>query len=189
MQPTDYVSLVQFNQWANNHLLDVAAKLSPEQLHAEAGLSFGSAFKTLRHVLDVGWSWRLVCEGQEASKLLWEVEPMEDFEAVRAYWGPEAQRLVDFVRSLSDGDLERVAGVPSGESKPFTVKQILLHIVTHDTGHRNELGWYFTRLGHSPGDMDYLDYVDRDDHTPSTISATTANPEIKPGSVGKPEHI
>jgi uncharacterized damage-inducible protein DinB len=159
MQPSDYVSLVQFNQWANNRLLDIVAKLSTEQLHAEAGLSFGSAFHTLRHMLDVDWSWRLICQGQEASKMLWEVEPMEDFEGMRAYWEPEAQRLVDFVRSLSGDDLERMAGTPSGDNKAFSVKQILTHIVIHDTGHRNEIGWYFTRLGHSPGDMDYLDYV------------------------------
>lgn len=162
MQPSEYVSLVQFNQWANDRLLDIAAKLSPEQLHAEAGLSFGSAFKTLRHVLDVGWSWRLVCQGQEASKLLWEVEPMEDFESMRAFWGPESQRLIDYVKSLSADDLDRIASPmnPSEESKRHPIKHLLLHIVTHDTGHRNEIGWYFTRLGHSPGNMDFLDAVD-----------------------------
>jgi uncharacterized damage-inducible protein DinB len=159
MQPSDYVSLVQFNRWANNRLLDIAAKLSPEQLHAEAGLSYGSAFKTLRHILDVGWSWRLVCQGEEASKMLWEVVPMEDFESMRAYWEPEAQRLVDFVRSLSGDDPERTATDPGGQTKAFSVKQILNHIVIHDTGHRNEVGWYFTRLGCSPGDLDFLDYL------------------------------
>jgi uncharacterized damage-inducible protein DinB len=154
MQPSDYVSLVQFNQWANNRLLDIAAKFSPEQLHAEAGLSFGSAFHTLRHVLDVGWSWRLICMGQEASKMLWEVEPMEDFDSMRAYWEPEAERLIEYVRSLSSDDLAKVV-TPKG----FSIKQLLTHIVIHDTGHRNEIGWYFTRVGYSPGDLDFLDYI------------------------------
>ncbi len=158
MQNTDFIELARYNQWANQRLLDTAAKVSPESLHADAGLSFGSAFHTLRHVLDVGWSWRIACEGQEATQMLWEVEPLEDLAAVRAYWDGEAERLVTFVRSLSTDDLNRQVKLGT-ERNAYALRDILLHMVTHDTGHRNEIGWYFTRLGHSPGDMDFLDYV------------------------------
>lgn len=158
MSVTDFVSLVQYNQWANQRLLDIAAKISPESLHADAGLSFGSAFHTLRHVLDVGWSWRLACEGKEATQLLWEVEPLEDLAAVRAYWDDEAERLVTFVRSLSAEDMDRPVKLGT-EKNAYILRDVLLHMVTHDTGHRNEIGWHFTRLGQSPGDMDFLDYV------------------------------
>lgn len=40
------------------------------------------------------------------------------------------------------------------------VKHILLHILHHATNHRGEVGRYLATLGHSPGDLDFLDYFD-----------------------------
>ncbi|MEO8610847.1 MAG: DinB family protein [Chloroflexota bacterium] len=158
MPTFDYLTYVQYHIWANNRLLDVAEKIPTDQLMNEAALSFGSAFKTLRHMLDVEWSWRMAAQGQAATTVLWELEPLEDLAAVRAYWGAEGERLLDFVRGLSDAEFEHEV-TPSWMQKPYAVKHILIHLVNHATNHRTELGWHFTRLGHSLGDSEFIDYL------------------------------
>ena len=159
MPTFDYITYVQYHIWANNRLLDVAEKIPTEQLMVESGLSFGSAFKTLRHMLDVEWSWRLAAQGQAATTVLWELEPLEDLAAVRAYWRAEGERLLNFVRGLSDEDFEHEV-TPSWMQKSYAVKHILIHIVNHATNHRTEIGWYFTRIGHSLGDIEFVEYLD-----------------------------
>jgi uncharacterized damage-inducible protein DinB len=74
MQPADLATLVSYHNWANGRLLTAAAALTPDQLMADAALSNGSAFETLRHMLDVAWSWRRACNGEPASDLLWKLE-------------------------------------------------------------------------------------------------------------------
>jgi uncharacterized damage-inducible protein DinB len=152
----DYIALARFHNWANDKLLDVAEQIPHEQLMGTKLESGNTPFETLRHMLDVGWSWRMACIEQPATQVLWEIVPLEDLSALRAYWREEERRLMDYVQSLSKEELEKEV-VPSWMKKPYKVKHIIMHIVIHDTEHRSELGWYFTSLGHSPGDMGFLE--------------------------------
>jgi uncharacterized damage-inducible protein DinB len=167
MQNVDLVTQVEYNNWANGKILEAAARIPADQLFATrealgipAQLSNPSAFDTLRHVLDVEWSWRLACQEVSATQLLWEVEtePLDDLPAVTAYWHAEEERLLAYLRSLSAADLAREV-TPSWGSRSCQIGQIIMHIVHHDAFHRSELGWYFTALGHSPGDLGYLEYL------------------------------
>jgi uncharacterized damage-inducible protein DinB len=158
MSVFDFITFIEYNNWANSRLLDTAEQIPPADL-AAGSLSQGTAFETLRHVLDVEWSWRLTCEGQEAADVLWKIEPLEDLPAIRTYWHTEGERLLAFVRTLPEEDFDREV-VASWSKKSFQIKHILMHIVNHATNHRSEIGWYFTKLGHSPGDLEFAQYID-----------------------------
>ncbi len=157
MNTFDMITYVQYNNWGNERLVAVAEQIPPDQLRTGT-LSKGDAFETLRHVVDVEWSWRMACEEKPATQVLWEIEPLEDLPAVKAYWQAEGERLLAFVRGLSEADFEREV-IPSWQDKSAKIKHILMHLVNHGTNHRSELGWYFTSLGYSPGDLDFLDYI------------------------------
>jgi uncharacterized damage-inducible protein DinB len=166
MHHADLSTQVAYNNWANRQILKTAALIPPGQLFATrealgipAQLSNPSAFDTLRHVVDVEWSWRLACQGLPATKLLWEVEPepLDDLQSVAAYWQAEGERLLAYVTALSADDLEREV-TPSWNNRTCKIKEIIIHIVHHGTFHQTELGWYFTALGHSPGDLGFLEY-------------------------------
>jgi hypothetical protein len=76
-------------------------------------------------VLDVDWSRRMACEKKPATTVLWELEPLEDLAAVKAYWQTEGEYLLALVRGWSEADFERVVK-PSWQETSFKIK----HIVT-----------------------------------------------------------
>lgn len=157
MNNFDYVTHIQYHNWANEQLIATAEKIAHEHLMGGT-LSQGTAFETMRHMLDVDWSWRLACINVVSTQVLWETEPLEDLPALKAYWRGEAQILLDYVRGLSDAALDMEVK-PSWMEKRYQVKHILMHIVDHGVNHRSELGWYFTKHGFSVGEIGFLDYI------------------------------
>src|SRR5579871_6347323 len=153
----NYVTLIEYNKWANRLLLDTAEKV-PDDLLRAGNLTRGSAFQTLQHMLDAEWAWRQSCIGQTYNDALWKIEPFADLAALRAFWEPESEELLALVRSLTEADLERKV-LPNWTNDLIKIKYVLLHVVNHATNHRSEIGWYFHQLGYSPGDLDLSDYI------------------------------
>lgn len=152
----DYVTFVEYHNWANEKLLDTAEKIPAEQLMLPKLPSDKTPFELLLHMLDVDWSWRLAIIGENAEKELWLSVPLPDLASLRAYWRDEAAILLDYVRGLSDEQLDEEV-TPVWMKATFKRKHIITHIVNHGTEHRTDLGWYFTSLGHSPGDLGFLE--------------------------------
>jgi uncharacterized damage-inducible protein DinB len=155
------LALVQYNTWANRRLLQAAARLSPEQLASPCWLSQGSVFSTLLHTLDTQWYWRLGCqEGELPIHSLSEAQ-LPDLSKLRQYWKAEDQRLETYVKSLTP---EQAAGEvlyrwPRARYRSRPLWHIILHIVNHGTHHRSEIGQYLGTLGHSPGDLDFIEFI------------------------------
>ena len=102
------VRWVQYNNWANAKLVETAEQLDAITLMS-GRLSKGSAFETLRHVLDVEWSWRMFCIGSDTGDaLIWDVEPLDDLPSVKARWRQEGEDMLRYVQSLSEDELEEV---------------------------------------------------------------------------------
>ena len=58
-----------------------------------------------------------------------------------------------WLEGVSDGFVAYVhEGVP--------VWQMLLHLANHGTQHRSEAALLLTAIGHSPGDLDLIDYAE-----------------------------
>jgi uncharacterized damage-inducible protein DinB len=165
MEPTpvsrDYLqTLVGYHVWAGRRLLDAAGKLTPEELQTGSPSS-GTIFNALRHILDVSYSWRKVIEGTDDGKWVWDVESLEDLTEVRASWEAENRRLAVLVASMRAEDLDREAVKQNWPGHPFRPWQIVVHLVSHQVEHANEVGWRLTELGHSPGGMGFIAYVDQ----------------------------
>lgn len=149
-------SVVRFHGWANERIMDTAAHLTDDELRRAGGLDHGTAFQTLRHLVDVDWSWREFCAGNDVGETyVWDQVPLEDLASIRAFSAEEDVRLLEYVASLDEAALaESVAGT-GGFSRPRWL--ILAHTVNHGTQHRSELARYLTECGHSPGELDLLD--------------------------------
>jgi uncharacterized damage-inducible protein DinB len=151
------LAFVRFHAWANDRILTVAANLSDDELRRTATLDHGSAFQTLRHLLDVDWSWREYCMGNNVGNTyVWDHGfVLDDLPAIHAFCLEEDNRLRSYVESLDDTALSE----PLRMNPDFAVPRwlILAHVVNHGTQHRSELARYLTECGHSPGDLDLLD--------------------------------
>ncbi len=151
------LTFVRFHAWANDQILTVAAGLSDDEFRAPGKLDHGSAFQTLRHLMDVDWSWREFCTGHNVGDTyVWDHGfVLDDLRAIHAFCLEEDRRLRHYVESIDDtAPSESLA-----TGADFVVPRwlILAHLVNHGTQHRSELARYLTECGHSPGDLDLLD--------------------------------
>jgi uncharacterized damage-inducible protein DinB len=160
MDGDSLLALVRFHAWANDRILTTAAGLTEEELLRPSVLDHGSAFQTLRHLVDVDWSWRELCMGNDiGDTYVWDHGfTLDDLPAIHSFCVEEDARLRSYVESLDDAALTESLTMTADFSRPRWL--ILAHVVNHGTQHRSELARYLTECGHSPGDLDLLDALE-----------------------------
>jgi uncharacterized damage-inducible protein DinB len=151
------LAFVRFHAWANDRIMTTAADLTDDEFRRATSLDHGSAFGTLRHLIDVDWSWREFCIGNDVGDTyVWDHGfELDDLPALHAFCLEEDRRLRSYVGSLSDRELSE--SLTPGDDFSVPRWLILAHVVNHGTQHRSELARYLTELGHSPGDLELLD--------------------------------
>lgn len=153
------LAFVRFHAWSNDKILTTAAALSAEELTRPSTFDRGSAFDTIRHLVDADWSWREFCIGNDVGETyVWDHGfVLDDLPALHAFCLEEDARLRSYVESLDTDALDERLG--SGD---LSVPRWLIfgHVVNHGTQHRSELARYLTVCGHSPGDLGLLDALE-----------------------------
>jgi uncharacterized damage-inducible protein DinB len=159
MDADGLLPLVRFHAWANDRILAVAAGLSDEELRRDGVLDRGSAFDTIRHLVDVDWSWREFCLGNDVGDTyVWDHGfALDDLPTIHGFCLEEDRRLRDYVETLDERGLHEPLAMSDDPNDRIPRWLILAHVVNHGTQHRSELAHYLTRCGHSPGDLDLLD--------------------------------
>ncbi len=155
MDGDSLLAFVRFHAWANDRILTTASDLSDEELRRPGVLDHGSAFDTLRHLVDVDWSWREGCIGNDVGQTyVWDHGfVLDDLAAIHAFCLEEDIRLRSYVESLDQAGLNE----PLADGDPREPRWLVVaHVVNHGTQHRSELARYFTESGNSPGDLDLL---------------------------------
>ena len=151
------LALARYHAWTNDRILTTAAGLTDEELRANGKLDHGSALQTLRHLMDVDWSWREFCSGNKVGNTyVWDHGfVLDDLPAIHAFCIEEDRRLRRYVESLDEKALSESLAMNADFAVPRWL--ILAHLVNHGTQHRSELARYLTECEHSPGDLDLLD--------------------------------
>jgi len=156
MDTDSLLAFVRFHAWANDKILTTAGELTDEGLRRTGVLDHDSAFQTLRHLVDVDWSWREFCIGHDVGETYaWEYFPLEDLPSIHAFCIEDDARLRDYIVTLDFAGLTEQLSSDGGFARQRWL--IIAHIVNHGTQHRSELARYFTECGHSPGDLDLVD--------------------------------
>jgi uncharacterized damage-inducible protein DinB len=151
------LAFVRYHAWANDRILTVADGLSDDEFRTTGTMDHGSAFQTLRHLMDVDWSWREFCTGNNVGETyVWDHGfVLDDLPAIHAFCLEEGTRLRSYVESLDDAALSE--SLTTGPDFAVPRWLILAHVVNHGTQHRSELARYLTECGYSPGNLDLLD--------------------------------
>ena len=153
-------TLYRYNAWANQRVLDTAARLSPDQLQATMGASFDSVHATLVHVMGAQWMWLSRWQGTSPTAALNPVD-YPDLAAMRQRWDEIERDTQAFVKALDEAGLARVVNYSNTRGDPFAYPlwQLMLHQVNHATQHRSEVAMVMTRLGYSPDWLDLIGYL------------------------------
>lgn len=155
MNHQDILMLVEYHNRSSAKIRETAALLSKEELMRAGEFDHDSAFQSMRHLVDVDWSWRQFCTGNNVGKTYyWDLVPMTNFAELSAAWEKDAGELLAYAQGMDDAALQEQVGLNAEERVP--IWRILTHVVNHGTQHRSELARYLTRCGHSPGEMDLL---------------------------------
>src|SRR6476619_7010145 len=160
MDGESLLGFVRFHAWANDKILTTAAGLSDEELRRPDVLDHGSAFETIRHLVDVNWSWREFCIGNDVGDTyVWDHGfVLDDLRAIHVFCLEEDGRLRGYVEALDDAALAESIELGPDLARPRWL--IVAHVVNHGTQHRSELARYLTECGHSPGELDLLDALE-----------------------------
>ncbi len=146
--------------WANSRILDITARLEPEQFLAEHD-GAGSIRDILVHIASAQWVWLERWRGSSPSKA-WDATAFPEVATLRAEWSTLNEATADYLAGLSEPDLDRFVTYVNfaGETWSYPRWQVLLHQVNHATQHRSEVALLLTQAGHSPGDLDFLRFFD-----------------------------
>ena len=154
-------SLFEYNEWANEQVLEAAARVDEEELTRKREVSFGSIEGILLHILGSHVSWLIKWTGE--TPRIAKVEPGRVVEAIRESYASGHERLGKFVETLTEKQLNEVSRLmdpQDGEwrtwSRPFW--QVMLSVGSHAMAHRAEAAMILSELGSSPGEIDYSYY-------------------------------
>ena len=157
MNKQDIQMLFNFNHWANARILNAASKLTTEQFLAGAVFPHRELRSTLTHALLAEWIWRTRWQG-ETPAARFKPEDFPNLDALRTRLLEEEKKLDTFINSLNDESVNATFQYKTkdGEIKENVLWQTMIHVVNHGTQHRSEAAAILTELGHSPGDLDLM---------------------------------
>ena len=160
MKIDDIKLMYEYNYWANKKILSAAEDISTEELIKPNNSSWGSLRGTLIHILDTEYGWRMLCKDLIFSDEM-KPEDFPDLAAIKTRWEADEADMMSYLNSLTDDDLEGLVTyeVGKGITRNRVLWHCLYHVVNHGMQHRSECAAMLTDLGHSPGDLDFVDYL------------------------------
>ena len=151
MSPQEIQLLFDYNSWANHRTLGAAEKLTPEQFTQPMGSSFTSVRDTLAHIYGAESVWLERFHVRSPSALP-DVTQFSDVASLREPWLEHEERLLIFVRALTQSDLDRVMEYKTLRFGVYQnpLWQSMQHVVNHGTYHRGQVTTMLRQLGAQP---------------------------------------
>ena len=166
MNKESILTLYKYNAWSNAKILDAASHVTQEQFLAPTSFPHESLQGTLVHTLFGEWVWRKRWEGlaPEVRLTLDDFPTFSDLDALRTRWVDEETQLMNFIMNLTEEKLYSNIKYTSTEGYPHEriLWETMLHLVNHGTQHKAEAAAILTGMGHSPGDIDLIVYLNEE---------------------------
>ena len=161
MNKEDIQTLFAYNTWANQRIMDAAAKVPAEQYAAPSHLSHGGLRATLTHLIGVEILWYQRMRESVSPTVILKENEAPAFDDLHKLWLDESKAWDAYIASLSDADFLAVKHYQNMEGAPKAepLWQVLAHVVNHGTQTRSEAGVALTDYNCSPGDLDFIMFV------------------------------
>ena len=165
MNIDDVKTLYDYNYWANDQIFLSAQKVTKEQFEATESFPHGGLRGTLRHILSAETAWRSRFEGATINRL--DEKLYSTLESLETRRQEEERAMRSCLASLTNEDLALHYGQSEWpeQARPLRGEGSLLwyylvHVVNHGTQHRSEAAALLTDYGQSPGDLDFVVFLE-----------------------------
>lgn len=169
METRDLIgAFYDYNEWANDRLLSVCEKLTPEQFSQSQGVSWDSIETNLAHIVAAQVNWLSRWRTGANSRATTELQAISGLDEVRHAFEESHADLREFTAGLTDEQLAATLAFKDSRGNAFerVLWQLMLHMANHGTYHRGEIAMALTGLGYNPGDLDYVFFeLERDART------------------------
>jgi uncharacterized damage-inducible protein DinB len=151
MNPSEMFALYEYNAWADRQVVEAASALSSEQFTKPLGSSFSSVRDTLAHIYGVEWLWLERFQGRSPAGIP-DAKEYDQVDTLKSRWSEFEPLLLNFVRGLSQEDLDRVIEYKTLKFGVYRnpLWQSMLHLVNHGTYHRGQITTMLRQLGAQP---------------------------------------
>ena len=156
------------NEWANDRILETAAKLSEEQLAEKSELCPKGISDTLGHAVSTQIFWLAEWE-KEGSFDMSMIKGISGLDAIRSRSAESHAALGTFIDGLGEEGCERPITPPEwwGDTPGLAIPlwHVMMQVVMHSMQHRAEVAQALTAAGESPGELDYIDFAIKSNKT------------------------
>lgn len=151
----------EYNDWANKRILTMTKNVSQEEFVKDRPFSWNSLHKTLVHTMDTEYGWRALCQHGDITPD-WNPDDFPDIASIQTRWDEEIADRKAYFDSLTDDDLIGDISYEINDTvRHRTLWHCLLHVVNHGTQHRSECAVMLTQLEQSPGDLDFILFLNQ----------------------------
>jgi uncharacterized damage-inducible protein DinB len=153
MQADDIRFLFGYDRWATERILAALDGLEANVWSRGDAVGERGLGSILVHHLGASQRWRHAIQQLTGEPPRPEDEPLLAADELDRRWAAEWDAVDAWLPAMDDALLTHV-------EEGAAVWQMLAHVVNHGTQHRSEAAALLTDAGHSPGELDMIDYVD-----------------------------
>ncbi|MEO8458000.1 MAG: DinB family protein [Chloroflexota bacterium] len=155
--------LYDYNEYASNALLDVAAFVELDDVGNKHATSLRDVVANMAHIVaaQINWleRWKTGFNTYSTAAL---AGAMGTVGKARMAADRSHADLRAYIGTLAEADLDRDLAYKDSHGSDFAYPlwQLLTHVANHGTYHRGEVAAALTAIGHSPGELDFLYWLE-----------------------------
>ena len=160
MRASDATTLFDHLYWVRDAVLAAARDLDDESFQSAETVTNRDLRATLVHELDVQWSWRERLKGADWEEWGPDAEltgaDYPTLASVAEHWQRDEAVMREWLSGLTDADLD---SPPVRDEDRQPLWHYVMHLYSHGIQQFSEAAVLLTHMGHSPGDIGFLEFV------------------------------
>jgi uncharacterized damage-inducible protein DinB len=146
-----------YTAWASRRLMDVVARLSPEELNRDFLTADRSILGTLVHVFAGDRIWLARLSGAPSPAFVSDAD--YSMAVLQNDWPALYEKWRQWALGLTDQSAQALLAYESrGKSYQQPIWQLILHVVNHGTHHRGQVSGFLRTMGQTPPPLDLVAY-------------------------------
>lgn len=147
-----------YTAWASRRLVDVAARLSPDELKRDFQTADHNVLGTLVHVFAADRIWLTRVTGASSQSFISDAD--YSLAVLQNDWPALQEKWAQFGRGITDASARTDVAYKDTQGNSFNrpLWQLILHVVNHGSHHRGQVSGFLRAMGQTPPPLDLTAY-------------------------------